>query len=87
MLDTSFIHSGYFYSASSTPLLLRGAPKTARILCRSFMQFHAEAPQATASEGFAQGPYMVARARFEPTTPQMKGAESTNEPPCPTIEG
>jgi len=22
----SFIHSGYFYSASSSPLLLRGAP-------------------------------------------------------------
>src|SRR6218665_561618 len=35
----SFIHSGYFYSASSSPLLLRGAPDTARIpvLCQSFM--------------------------------------------------
>ena len=32
----SFIHSGYFHSASSSPLLLRGAPDTARILCRSF---------------------------------------------------
>src|SRR6218665_2352577 len=32
----SFIHSGYFYSASPSPLLLRGAPDTARILCRSF---------------------------------------------------
>ena len=32
----SFIHSGYFYSASSNPLLLRSAPETARILCRSF---------------------------------------------------
>ena len=32
----SFIHSSYFYSASSSPLLLRGAPDTARILCRSF---------------------------------------------------
>ena len=32
----SFIHSGYFYIASSSPLLLRGAPDTARILCRSF---------------------------------------------------
>ena len=31
-----FIHSGYFYSASSRPLLLRGASDTARILCRSF---------------------------------------------------
>src|SRR6218665_1458264 len=30
------IHSGYFYSASSSPLLLRGAPDTARILYLSF---------------------------------------------------
>ena len=34
----SFIHSGYLYSAatSSSPLLLRGAPDTERILCLSF---------------------------------------------------
>jgi len=31
-----FIHSGNFYRASSSPLLLRGAPDTAQILCRSF---------------------------------------------------
>ena len=31
------IHSSYFYSASLSPLLLRGAPDTAWILCRSFM--------------------------------------------------
>ena len=29
---------------------------------------HAEALQATVSEGVAQGPYMAARAGFEPTT-------------------
>src|SRR6218665_1130815 len=32
----SFIHSGYFYSTSSSPLLLRSAPDKARILCQSF---------------------------------------------------
>jgi len=32
----SLIHSGYFYSASPSPLLLRSAPDTTRILCRSF---------------------------------------------------
>ena len=32
----SFIRSSYFYSTSSSPLLLRGSPDTARILCRSF---------------------------------------------------
>ena len=29
---------------------------------------HAEALQATVSEGLAQGPYLAARAGFEPTT-------------------
>jgi len=33
----SFIHSGHFYSASWSPLLLRSAPDTERILCWSFM--------------------------------------------------
>ena len=35
-----FIHSGHFYSASSSPLLLRGTVNTARILCRSFTPKH-----------------------------------------------
>src|SRR6218665_1923847 len=29
-------YSGYFYTAFSSPLLLRGVPETARILCRCF---------------------------------------------------
>src|SRR6218665_841362 len=33
--SNSFIHSGYFYSASSSPLLLRSAPDTSRIPCQS----------------------------------------------------
>src|SRR6218665_1165356 len=37
MCFTCNIHSSYFYSASLSPLLLRGAPDTAWILCRSFM--------------------------------------------------
>src|SRR6218665_3876807 len=32
----SFIHSGYFYSGSSSPLLLRGTPDTAWIMHQSF---------------------------------------------------
>ena len=46
-------------------------------------EFHAEAPQAIASEGLAQGPCVVARVGFEPTTLRTKGIESTNEPPRP----
>jgi len=34
------IYSGYFYSASLSPLLFRGAPNTARILCQSFTPNH-----------------------------------------------
>src|SRR6218665_2791378 len=35
----------------------------------------------TASEGLAQGPYVAARAGFEPATLRTKGVESTNEQP------
>src|SRR6218665_897933 len=59
----SFIHSGYLYSASSSPPLLRGAHGTDTV-----PEFHAEAPQATVSEGLAQGPYVVASAGVEPMT-------------------
>jgi len=48
-------------------------------------EFHAEAPQATASERLAQGLYKAVSAGFEPATLRTKGAESTNEPPCPRI--
>jgi len=41
-------------------------------------EFHAKAPQATASEGLAQGLYVVARAGFKPATLRLKGVESTN---------
>src|SRR6218665_3629611 len=50
-------------------------------LCRSL---HAEALQAIAGKGLAQGPYMAARAGFEPTTLRSNGVASTNAPPCPT---
>jgi len=36
-------------------------------------EFHAEAPQATASEGLTQGPYMADRAGFDPVTLRTKG--------------
>ena len=47
----SFIHSGYFYSVSSSPILLRSAP------CEL----------ATVNEGLVQGNYVAARAGVEPT--------------------
>src|SRR6218665_1786989 len=50
-------------------------------LCRSL---NAEALQAIAGKGLAQGSYMAARAGFEPTTLRSNGVVSTNAPPCPT---
>ena len=72
----------YFYSASSSPLLLRGAPDHNT---NTVSDFAPEAPQATASEGLAKGPYVAVRAGFEPATLRTKFAESTNEPPDPTM--
>src|SRR6218665_484310 len=47
-------------------------------------EFHAEVPQATASEGLFQGSYVAASSGFEPATLRTKGDESTNGPPRPT---
>ena len=43
-----------------------------------------EALQASVSEGLAQGPYVAARAGFEPEILLSKGIDSTNAPPHPT---
>jgi len=40
-------------------------------------EFHAKAPQATASEGFAQSPNVAARTRVEPMTHRTKGVDAT----------
>src|SRR6218665_1982151 len=48
-------------------------------------EFHAEAPQATASEGLAHGSYVAARVGVEPATLQSTDIDSTNEPPRPKI--
>jgi len=37
--------------------------------------------QATASEGLAQGPYVVARVGFKPATLRTEGTELNTEPP------
>ena len=49
------------------------------------LEFHAEAPQATASEGLAHGSYVAARAGFEAAILRTKDAESASMPPRPTI--
>ena len=59
----SSIHPIYFYSASSSPLLLRGTPDYS---IDTVSKFHAEAPQVTASERLAQGPYVETSAGLTP---------------------
>src|SRR6218665_2602603 len=61
------------------------AQKSSRHSTDTVSEFHAEAPQATVNERRVQGPYVAARARFEPATLRMKGVESTNAPPRTTI--
>src|SRR6218665_3036786 len=74
-----FIH---FYSASHSITLSEELPITA-IYTES--EFTREALQATVSEGLVHGPYVAARAEFEPTTYRLKGIVSTNAPPRPTM--
>ena len=64
-----FIH---LYSASHSMSHSEALPITALILFRSL---HAEALQATASEGLAQGPHVAARVGFEPATLRTEGTE------------
>src|SRR6218665_2423935 len=79
----TFIHSCYFYSASSSPLLLRGQRRL-RHSTDTVSEFHPEDPQATASEGLAKGPFVAARAGVEPATLQTVGVKSTTELPLHT---
>jgi len=78
----SFIQAIYIAPLQSTATQRRSRHSTDTV-----PNFHAEAPQAAASEILAQGPYVAARARFEPATLQTKGFKSTNEPLHPTSIG
>ena len=78
----SFIHSDHFYSATWSPLLLRSAPDTARILCRSFtLKRHR---QLWVKDLPKVPIYLAARAGVEPMTLRLKAIDSTNAPPGPT---
>src|SRR6218665_2183873 len=77
--SSSHQHCGDCILNLSTALLTaRAFQKRSRpqqlTLCRSL---HAEALQATASEGLAQVSYVAARAGFKPTTLLSKGIDST----------
>src|SRR6218665_672061 len=69
---------------SSSPLL-PGTQRHSRHSTNTVPEFHAEAPQATLSEGLAQGPYVAARVGVEPMTLRTKGIDSTNAPHTPQV--
>src|SRR6218665_1540593 len=77
----SFIHSEYFCSTFQSQLLLRGAPDTARILCRRFTPKHHRQLRV---KDLPKVPTWRARAGFKPTTLRTKAIDSTNAPPSPT---
>ena len=49
------------------------------------LEFHAEAPQATVSEGLAQGLYVASRVGVEPMRLRRKGVDSVKAPLRPKI--
>src|SRR6218665_843717 len=94
-----FIQSGYFYSSSSSLLLLRRAPNYS---IYTVLEFHAESRVKDLSKvptwwqewdsnppscRLVQGPYLVARVGFEPAILQTQGVDHTTEPPRPTEIG
>ena len=75
--------NGHFYSALSSPLLLRGVSYHSTDTHYCIGVSHRSA-QAAVGKGLAQGPYVAARAGVEPTTLRLKVIASTNAPPHST---
>src|SRR6218665_165277 len=78
----SFIHSGHFYSAHSSPLLLRGAPDYST---DTVSEFHAETHRQLQVKDLSKTPDVAAIEQgVEPTTLRLKVIVSTKAPPRPT---
>src|SRR6218665_73480 len=75
------VHSFRIFKWRLSKSTTRPTHRRSRHSTDTVSEFHAEAPQATASEGLVQGPYMATSTRFEPTSLRTKGDKSTNEPP------
>ena len=74
----SFIHSGYFYSTSSSLLLFRGIPNY-------ITNTMSELTRQRASGNCEWRTYVVTRVGFEPVTLLTQGTKPTTEPPRPSI--
>jgi len=82
----TLFHS-FIQAISIAPLkvLLYYTQKHSRQSTDTVPEFHAEAPQATVSEGLAQGPYVASRAGVEPMRLRTKGVHSAKASPRPKI--
>ena len=83
-LHIYYIHS-FIHAISIAPLQVTNTQRRSRHSVDTVSKFQAEAPQATVSEGLAQGQYVAAIAGFEPATLRKKGNESTTNPTRPYI--
>src|SRR6218665_2267876 len=84
----SFIHSGYFYSASSSSLLLRGTPDVARTLRQSFTpkrhrQLRGKDFPRSLSGGLRTRSLSGGLSGIRTHDPVDERAESTSEPSHP----
>ena len=73
----------FSHAISIAPFKSTTTQRRSRHSTDTVSEFHAEAPQATVSEGLAQGPYVAARAEVEPMSLRTKGVDSNNGPPRP----
>src|SRR6218665_1083907 len=79
----AFIHFVHFYSAPSSPLLLRGAPDHST---DTVSEFHAEAHRQLHVKDLPKVTYVAASAGVEPTTLRLKVIVSTKAPPHPIFD-
>src|SRR6218665_3565374 len=76
----SFIHSGHFYSAPSSPLLLRGAPDYST---DTVLEFHADAHRQLQVKDLPKVPTWRLERESNPR-PSGSVIVSTKSPPRPT---
>src|SRR6218665_61114 len=80
----SYITHSFIQTISIAPRKSTTTQRRSQHSTDTVSEFHAESPQVTLSEELAHGPYVAARAGFEPAILRTKGVESTNEPPLLT---
>src|SRR6218665_3092391 len=74
------MHSGYLYSTSSSPLLLRSTPD---YIIDTVSELTYRSATGNCDCRTCQGPYVAVRVGFEPAKHWTQGTELTTEPQRP----